>query len=69
MNDKKTRYINTIITFDKTKEGTKITSWRKDSFQEFLKEEEKHYGLKLISQKEEIFVNVEYNNIIWEYKL
>lgn len=69
MNDKKTRYINTIITFDKTREGTGITSWREDSFQEFLKEQEKHYGLKLLSKKEEIFVSVEYNNIKWEYKI
>ena len=69
MNDKKTRYINTIITFDKTREETGITSWREDSFPEFLMEQEKHYGLKILSKKEEIFVKVEYNNIIWEYKI
>ena len=69
MNDKKTRYMNTIIIFDKTRGITGITSWRQDSFSEFLVEQEKHYGLKIISKKEEIFVNVEYNNIIWEYKI
>ena len=69
MNDKKTRYMNTIIIFDKTRGITGITSWRQDSLSEFLMEQEKHYGLKIISKKEEIFVNVEYNNIIWEYKI
>ena len=43
--------------------------WDNEFFSEYLEEQEKHYGLKLISQKAEILVVVEYTNIIWNYKI
>jgi len=63
MNDKNRRYIFTIFTLDKTLQSVGITTWNKDGFTDLLKEQERKYGLKLISQKEEISVIVEYTNI------
>lgn len=69
MNDKKTRYIITIFTLDRIDQSTGITTWNKEDYFNFLKEKEKHYGLKLISVKEELLIVVEYTNIIWNYKI
>ena len=69
MNDKNIRYIFTIFTLDKTLQSVGITTWNKDGFTDLLKEQERKYGLKLISQKEEISVIVEYTNITWIYKI
>ena len=40
-----------------------------DSLKRFIEEQEKHYGLKLISPKEELLIEVEYTNIIWIYRV
>lgn len=69
MNDKKIRYVATIFTLDRIYQSLGITSWDKESFFNFVKEQEKKYGLKLISSKEEILIIVEYTNIIWNYKI
>lgn len=69
MNDKNIRYIFTIFTLDKNLQSVGITTWNKDGFTDLLKEQERKYGLKLISQKEEISVIVEYTNITWIYKI
>ena len=69
MNDKNRRYIFTIFTLDKTLQSVGITTWNKDGFTDLLKEQERKYGLKLISQKEEISVIVEYTNITQIYKI
>lgn len=69
MNDKNIRYIFTIFTLDKNLQSVGITTWNKDGFTDLLKEQERKYGLKLISQKEEISVIVDYTNITWIYKI
>jgi len=69
MNDKSTRYMTTIFTLDGIMQSTGITTWNKNDFYNFVKEQEKNKGLKLISLKEEILVIVEYNNIIWNYTI
>lgn len=69
MNDKNIRYIFTIFTLDKTLQSVGITTWNKDGFTDLLKEQERKYGLKLIRQKEEISIIVEYTNITWIYKI
>ncbi|MBQ6687111.1 MAG: hypothetical protein IJN03_01145 [Bacilli bacterium] len=69
MNDKKTRYVITIFTLDKLHQSIGLTTWDKERCYEFFKEQEKRYGLKLISSKEEVLIVVEYNNIIWEYMI
>jgi len=68
MNTKNTRYIVKIFTLDRFFEGTGFISWQ-NNLAEFLEEEEKHYGLKIISANPEIFIKIEYSNIIWEYKI
>ena len=69
VDNKRTRYVATIFIFDRIEQSTGITTWNNADFSDFVKEQEKHYGLKLISSNEEIFINVEYTNIIWNYKI
>lgn len=69
VNNKKTRYVTTIFTLDRINQSTGITAWDKESFSNFIKEQEKKYGLKLICSKEKILIIVEYTNIIWNYKI
>lgn len=66
--NKNTRYILRIFTLDRLHHSTGYTSWQENTA-EFLEKENKHYGLKIISEKAEIFVKIEYSNIIWEYKI
>jgi len=61
--------MTTIFTLDGIMQSTGITTWNKNDFYNFVKEQEKNKGLKLISLKEEILVIVEYNNIIWNYTI
>ena len=68
MEEKQTRYIRTVFTLDQIKRATGITDW-KDNFNEFLQNYEKLYGLKMISTKEEILIQIEYTNIKWDYKI
>ena len=65
---KQTRYILRIFTLDRFYKGMQFVSWNND-FETFLKEENKHYGLKIISESFEVFIKIEYSNIIWEYKI
>lgn len=66
MNEKKTRYIVRILTLDRFYSGTGYVSWNNE-LEKFLEEENKHYGLKIISKQKEVFITIEYSNIIWEY--
>ena len=68
MEGKGVRYIRRIFSLDREIGQISICTWDND-FDDFLEEENKHYGLKLISDKEEILVVMEYSNIIWNYKI
>lgn len=68
MNEKCRRHQVRVITLDRFYHGTGFTAWE-DMFEEFKKIEDKHYGLKIISEKEEILIQMEYTNIIWNYRL
>ncbi len=67
MIEKRTRYITRIFTLDRFYHGTILVSWENE-LEKFLQEENKHYGLKIISDKEEVFISIEYSNIIWAYR-
>lgn len=69
MKDKRVRYIRNIFTLDCIGRGIGLSHWDKDEFSEFVSTYEKKYGLKLLSEKEEVFILIEYNNIIWNYKI
>lgn len=69
MNDKKIRYVTTIFELSKIKGAINLTTWNEDDFIDFCKDYEKHYGLNLISDKQEVLIVVEYTNIIWNYKI
>lgn len=66
--NKNTRYIIRIFTLDIFYYGTGYTSWE-NKLDQYLEEENIHYGLKIISKQEEAFITIEYSNIIWEYKI
>lgn len=66
--EKQTRYVLRIFTLDRFYHGLQFISWN-NNFETFLKEENKHYGLKIISESFEAFIKIEYSNIIWEYKI
>lgn len=65
---KNTRYLTRIFTLDRFYYGTCYTSWENE-LDQYLEEENTHYGLKIISEQEEAFITIEYSNIIWEYKI
>lgn len=69
MEEKKTRFIYTFISLDKNRTSSSLVTWNKNDYENFIQSEEKHYGLKVISSKEEILINIEYTNIIWNYKI
>lgn len=69
MNIKRIRYITSIFTLDKIYESVNITVWDKKDISDFIEEQEKHYGLKLINTNEELLVEIEYTNIIWKYRI
>ena len=67
--DDKTRYLVRILTLDRFFSGTSITVWTKDDIQKIIDEDCVHYGLKIISEKSEALLTVEYNNIKWIYSI
>lgn len=69
MNAKKTRFIIHIFTLDRNYNGIRLTTWNEDDLKKFLQLEEKHYGLKIISDNKETFIKIEYSNIIWNYEI
>ena len=69
MKDKRIRYINKIFTLDRINKSIELTIWDKENINDYLNEFDKHYGLKLINEKEKILVTVEYPNIIWQYRI
>lgn len=69
VNNKRTRYVTTIFTLDRIEQSMGITIWDKEDLSDFIENQEKHYGLKLISTTEEILIIVEYTNIIWNYRI
>ncbi len=69
MNNKRIRYVNRIFTLDKINQSIELTIWDKENITDYLNEYEKHYGLKLINSKELIFIQVEYSNMIWKYRI
>ena len=69
MNNKKIRYITSIFTLDKIIQSVGMSIWDNEDITKFIEEQEKHYGLKLISTKEELLIEVEYTNIIWKYRI
>lgn len=69
MYSKRTRYIRRIFTLDRYHKGTGIYTWHIEDFEEYLQEQELHYGLHLISEKEEVSIKVEYTNMIWDYQI
>lgn len=69
MNDKRIRYVTTIFTLDRIHQSIGITIWDNEDLSDIIKAEEKHYGLKMISSKEELLIEIEYTNIIWKYRI
>lgn len=69
MDNKNIRYVTTIFALDRIINDISISLWNNDDINYILSEQEKHYGLKMISLKEEIFIEIEYKNIIWNYKI
>lgn len=69
MNNKRIRYVNRVFTLDKINQSIELTIWDKENITDYLNEYEKHYGLKLINSKELIFIQVEYSNMIWKYRI
>lgn len=69
MNNKKIRYITSVFTLDKIIQSVGMSIWDNEDITKFIEEQEKHYGLKLISTKEELLIEVEYTNIIWKYRI
>ena len=69
MEEKNTRYIYTFITLDKIERCPSLVTWDQNDYEPFILSQDKHYGLKIVSEKEELFIRIEYTNIIWEYKL
>lgn len=67
--NKRTRYIAKIFTLDRIQDSLDITTWSQEDILNSLSYYDKHYGLKLISQKEETLVIATYTNIIWNYKI
>ena len=68
MNNKRRKYVNRIIILDRIDWDYDITLWDKEDISDILDELYKEYGLKLINFKEEVFIKIEYSNIIWQYK-
>lgn len=69
MDNKRTRYVNRIIILDRINWDYNITLWDKEDITDILDEFYKHHGLKLINFQEEVFVKIEYSNIIWQYRI
>ena len=69
MNNKRVRYITSIFTLDRIVNSVGMTIWDNGDITKFIEEQEKHYGLKLISHKEELLIEVEYTNMIWRYRI
>ena len=67
--DKKIRYITRVFTLDRIEQGLQASNWDKDDLEPILEDMEKHYGLKIISENKEVFLVMEYSNIIWNYKI
>lgn len=68
MDNKMTRYGTRIFTLDRNS-NTNLWCWNETDINNFLEKENKRYGLKIINNKSEIKICVEYSNIIWEYRL
>ena len=58
MNNKKIRYITSIFTLDKIIQSVGMSIWDNEDITKFIEEQEKHYGLKLISTKEELLIEL-----------
>ena len=69
MNNKRIRYVNRIFTLDRINQSPQLTIWDKEDITDYLNENEKHYGLKLINDKEVVFTKIEYTNMIWQYRI
>lgn len=69
MNNKRIRYITSIFTLDRIDQSVGITIWDDGDISKFVEEQEKHYGLKLISSNKEVLIEIEYTNIIWKYRI
>lgn len=67
--DKRIRYGTRIFMLDRINQNIGGFIWDKDDLEYILKENEKHYGLKLISEDKKVFIIMEYSNIIWNYKI
>ena len=69
MDKKRIRYVNRIFTLDRINQSIELTIWDKEDITDNIKEYDKHYGLKLLSDKEVVFIKVEYSNMIWQYRI
>ncbi len=69
MINQRTRYCTTIFPLDRLNFEFNIASWDKDDYQSIVDDAYKHYGLFLISTQKEIYIHIEYTNIIWDYKI
>lgn len=70
LDDKCVRYITRILTLDKERYSTNWIAWKEHyDLEKFLSEEFIHYGLHLVSKNSEVFIRIEYTNMIWEYRI
>lgn len=69
MNNKRIRYITSIFTLDRIAQSVGIAVWDNGDINKFVEEQEKHYGLKLISANNKVSIEIEYTNIIWKYRI
>ncbi len=67
--DKRVRYVTLLFTLDKSNDCIGQFVWDVDNFDDFFKENEKRYGLKLVSNDKQVSIVVEYTNIIWDFKV
>lgn len=63
------RYCTTFIMLDRPRWEFNVSEWDKDNYLELIPEFDKHHGFHLISQEKEVYIRIEYTNIIWDYKI
>ncbi len=66
---KRTRYCTTFIPLDRPNWDFNLSTWDKDNYLEMIPEFDKHHGFHLISNSKEIYIRIEYTNLIWDYKV
>lgn len=69
MNEKRIRYGFRVLGLDRLVQQFCGFVWDEFDLESMVEEQNKRYGLKRISEREELYIRMEYSNIIWEYRV